>query len=204
MTIRTIAVLVLLGCGSEAASEPEPSAGAETPSEAATPESGDETPFGLMNGANPIDGVYTSGQPTVANLEAAYAAGVRTVISLRAEDEPGQEEELATIERLGMRFERLTVRPPEDVTADNAQALEALMADVSNDGETLVHCGSSNRVGALMAFREFYIMRGTLEESIEAGRAAGLTRLEAHVRAYLEQTCADAPGDARCPSQSTP
>lgn len=196
----SLTLLVLLACGgSEAPAETTAGDDAVVDS----PVSHD-TPFGLMNGAHPADGLYTAGQPSGASIEAAHAGGVRTVISLRAEDEPGQDEELAAVERLGMRYERLVVSGPDDVTADNARRLEELLVEASNHGETLVHCGSSNRAGSLIALRAFFVMNATLDDAIEEGRAAGLTSLEGRVREVLEQVCADAPEDARCPSESTP
>jgi protein tyrosine phosphatase (PTP) superfamily phosphohydrolase (DUF442 family) len=53
------------------------------------------------------------------------------------------------------------------------------------DEPVLVHCGSANRVGALIALSEFS-ETGDLDKALEAGRAAGLTRLEGTVREVLE------------------
>ena len=193
---------VLLACGGSEEPAEETTTGDETPV-ADAPVSPD-TPFGLMNGAHPSDGLYTAGQPDGASIEAAHAGGVRTVISLREESEPGQEEELAAIERLGIRFVRLPIAGAAGVTAEAARQLEELLVEASNHGETLVHCGSSNRAGALLALRAFFVMDSTLDGALEQGRAAGLVRLEGRVREILEQVCADAPDDARCPRESAP
>ena len=195
-------LVVILACGGS--TSPETSAEPSEPSAQST--SGDDapgpdTPLGLMNGAQPAEGLYTAGQPTVEALDAAHASGVRTVISLRAEDEPGQEEEGEAVERLGLRFERLVVRGADGVTADNARRLDELLGEASNHGDTLLHCGSSNRVGALMALRAFFVLDATLDAAIEQGRAAGLAGLEVRVREVLEQACDDAPDDARCPRE---
>jgi hypothetical protein len=48
-----------------------------------------------------------------------------------------------------------------------------------------VHCGSGNRVGALAAL--LAAEEGAdIDEALDVGRAAGLTRLEAVVREQLE------------------
>lgn len=203
-SIVWLMALALACSGSEEASNDttESNTGGDAPV-ADAPVSHD-TPFGLMNGAHIADALYTAGQPSGASIEAAYAAGVRTVVSLRAQDEPGQEEELAAIERLGMRFERLPVAGPAGVTADNARELETLLVEASNHGATLVHCGSGNRAGSLIALRAFFEMNSTLDEALEEGRAAGLVSLEGRVREILEQVCVDSPDDVRCPNESTP
>jgi hypothetical protein len=50
---------------------------------------------------------------------------------------------------------------------------------------TLVHCGSSNRVGALLALRAAWLKGATLEAALAAGRSAGLTGLESAVRSAI-------------------
>ena len=54
----------------------------------------------------------------------------------------------------------------------------------SYDGPVLIHCASSNRVGALLALRES--LRGASdEEALEFGKQAGMTRLEPLVKERL-------------------
>jgi len=48
-----------------------------------------------------------------------------------------------------------------------------------------VHCASANRVGALFALN-VYRETGDVNKALEAGRAAGLTRMEAQVREVLD------------------
>ncbi len=66
------------------------------------------------------------------------------------------------------------------------------------EGEVLVHCGSSNRVGALLALRAFYHEGATVEEAMDIGAVAGMTRMTDAVRAKLEAACDELPGDRRC------
>jgi uncharacterized protein (TIGR01244 family) len=54
------------------------------------------------------------------------------------------------------------------------------------DGPVLIHCGSGNRVAALLALSKS--AEGADDEiAIEYGRQAGLTRLEGVVRERLEE-----------------
>lgn len=162
--------------------------GANEPS--TTPQVAEDDTFGIRNAARPFPRILTAGQPTPAQLDAAHQAGVRTVISLRAEDEPGQEWEAETLEGEGVRFVRIPIRGAEDLTEDRARQLDAaLAAALAEEADVLVHCGSSNRVGALMALRAFYVEGKSVEEALAVGRAAGLTRLEPVVRAHLQAAC---------------
>ena len=67
---------------------------------------------------------------------------------------------------------------------ENAKKLHDLLGDNAED--TFVHCGSGNRVGALMALRAYEYEGASLEEAIEIGKSAGMTRLEGEVRSQLD------------------
>ena len=48
-------------------------------------------------------------------------------------------------------------------------------------GATLVCCGSSNRVGALLALRAHFVEGRSAAESLAFGKACGLSKLEPRV-----------------------
>jgi uncharacterized protein (TIGR01244 family) len=105
------------------------------------------------------------------------------VIDLRTEGEDRGMDEEAVVEALGMRYELLPIGRGS-ITFENAQALDALISE--SDGPVLVHCGSSNRVGALMTLRQS--LNGADDESaLEYGRDAGLRSLESSVIKVLDQ-----------------
>lgn len=54
------------------------------------------------------------------------------------------------------------------------------------DGPVLIHCGSGNRVGAMLALIES-LDGADDEQAIAAGKEGGLTRLEDVVRARLQE-----------------
>jgi hypothetical protein len=57
----------------------------------------------------------------------------------------------------------------------------------SAPGGAAVYCGSSNRVGALIALKAFYVDGIPADEALELGKQHGLTRMEAATRRVLEQ-----------------
>lgn len=145
----------------------------------------------VPNLKRPAPGLLSGGQPDAAGLTNALDVGVKTVINLRPIDEPGAWEEQPMVEAKGAVYHALPIRGPEDVTAANAKALRALIDGAQ--GPILVHCGSGNRVGALLAL-DAALAGKTLEQSLQIGRDAGLTRLEPHVKLVLQQrVCAEAP-----------
>ena len=64
----------------------------------------------------------------------------------------------------------------------NAANLDQILSDY--DGPVLVHCGSGNRVGALLALRQS-LLGADDEDALAYGKSAGLTGLEPVVRARL-------------------
>jgi protein tyrosine phosphatase (PTP) superfamily phosphohydrolase (DUF442 family) len=153
----------------------------EPPQQARPPQQGrpaapvDPRPLGVRNLAEPRPGLWTSGQPTAEQFEGLAAAGVRRVVCLRPADEPGTGFEEVAAARRGITFVRLPIRSADDLTADNARALD--FALTGGDGATLVACGSSNRVGALLALRAFHVEGQTAADALAFGRTAGLAGL---------------------------
>ncbi len=116
-------------------------------------------------------GLYVSGQPSQAQLQALPGTGVDTVIDLRQADEPRGYDEQAAAERLGLRYVRLPVAGAAGLTDANVSALRQMLAH--SDGKVLLHCASGNRAGALLAL----LARrdgADLDTALELGRRAGM------------------------------
>lgn len=96
----------------------------------------------------PLEGVATAGQPAREQLDQLHDAGYRLVIDLRALDEPRGYDERAAAQEAGLLYQNLPVTP-ETLDDDVFGRFRALMRDPDNR-PVLVHCGSANRVGALM------------------------------------------------------
>ncbi len=127
---------------------------------------------GVKNGFQ--DGsIYFSGQPTAEAFRAAQADGIQVVVNLRSDREMKSLEfdEPSLIEELGMKYVALPVTPATFAPADADELKEILL---STTGPILIHCASSNRVGAIWAMY-LHRHRGVgVDDAIDLGRKAGM------------------------------
>lgn len=135
------------------------------------------TALEVRNARMPLPGLVTAGQPTQEQFDGLVAAGFENFISLRLADEGGAgwEEEYAP--GAGASFTRLPVSGSAGLNRETAEELGRLL-DAAGDGGTVLYCGSSNRVGALLALKAFWVDGVSAEDALELGKAAGVTRLE--------------------------
>ena len=142
--------------------------------------------LGAVTASGKIDediAVATAGQPDEASLEVLSEAGFTTIIDLRGPNERRGIEEQEVVEGLGMSYIALPVTSRDDLSFETASELDALLAEAN--GPVLIHCGSGNRVGALLALRAS-LNGASDEEALELGRKAGLTGSEGVVTERLE------------------
>ncbi|OAG68544.1 fused DSP-PTPase phosphatase/NAD kinase-like protein [Xanthomonas floridensis] len=116
--------------------------------------------------------VISSGQPTHAQLRAAAARGITTVIDLRAPDEPRGYDETTAAEALGLRYVRLPIRNADALTPEAVRALQRILRQQTG-GPVLLHCASGNRAGALLALLAAREGAST-EQALQLGREAGM------------------------------
>jgi len=171
------ALLLFTACRSEQAVEV---AAPPEPEPAPAVEWVDLVPKGKL----PMEGVLTGGQPSSEELATLAENGFRTVINLRQPDEKGTAGEEETVEGLGMGYLSIPVAGAEGITEENALALAAALEEAERP--VLLHCGSGNRVGALLALMAYHLEGRSAEEALAFGREGGLTRLEPAVRESLE------------------
>jgi len=139
--------------------------------------------LGIKNFDTPANNVFSSGQPTKKELSSLAKLGVKHIVNLR----PAQEQswsEADYVASLGMQYHYIPVAGALGITVDNAAQLTKLLETLKNE-PTLVHCSSSNRVGALVAINARAQDKNSIEQSIEKGRGWGLKGLEALVREKL-------------------
>lgn len=132
-------------------------------------------------------GRYSAGQPAPADWSRIAALGVRTVLTLRPDAEQPDIDERALVEAAGMHHLQLPVASGEALDAACIDAFCALLDTHERelgDAGLLIHCGTGNRVGALVALRA-YRRGASTEAALAAGRAAGLTALEPKVAALI-------------------
>lgn len=162
-----LVVTAVAACGGQATQTTQPQM-------SSPPDAGPAIP--IPNARTPLPGVLTGGQPSPEHLQQAAQAGYGTVISLRTPGEPGSEGEREATEALGMTFLSIPVAGAEDLTEENARALAAALS--AHSGSPLIlHCGSGNRAGALLALKAFVVDGSTVQEALALGKAAGLTSL---------------------------
>ena len=129
----------------------------------------------------PVNGITPAGQPDAAAFKVFADNGYVAVIDLRTVGEDRGLDEQTVVEGLGMTYVLFPISSG-DITFENAQVLDGLLA--SFDDPVLLHCASSNRVGALLALRAS--LHGADDPAaLQAGKQGGMTRLEPKVRELL-------------------
>jgi protein tyrosine/serine phosphatase len=99
--------------------------------------------FGQVN-----DHIYRGGQPKGDNYRQLATLGVKTIIDLRGDSEPGEK---ASAEAAALRYINLPLAPKHYPQADAAQRFLELVNDPAN-GVVYVHCaGGRHRTGAMVA-----------------------------------------------------
>ena len=128
-------------------------------------------------------GITPAGQPDAVALKVFADNGYEAVIDLRTPAEDRGFDEPAVVEELGMRYVSMPIGS-DGINYESAAALDELLANF--EGPVLLHCGSSNRVGALLALRAS--AKGMDDEAaLELGKRAGLSSLEPAVRKALKE-----------------
>ena len=130
----------------------------------------------------PVNGISAAGQPNENAFKVFAKEGYTTVIDLRTSSEDRGFNEPKVVSELGMNYVSLPIGNG-DLTFANAKILNKHLEQAT--GPVLLHCGSSNRVGAMLTL----IKRLAGEDQKDAlafGRSAGLTSLENQVIEVLE------------------
>ena len=132
----------------------------------------------------PAPNLLASGMPDEHGLQQAATYGVKRVINLCPVNETPPTEP-AFIASQGMDYQTVPIAGPGDLNRENVEKLAALLDQ--DDQSTLVHCVSSNRVGALLALKAFWVDGKSVEEALQFGLSAGLTKLLPMVQQILQQ-----------------
>lgn len=128
---------------------------------------------------------YAAGQPPASAFDALSARGVRHVINLRPMAEGPDFNEAAAATAAGMAYYNIPIAGADDLDRANVERLDAVLARTGDQG-FLLHCASSNRVGALMALRSAWLEDAPASEALAKGRRWGLSSLESVVRERLQ------------------
>ena len=110
------------------------------------------------------------GQPSPQAMRRLGEMGFKTIINLRTRPE-GAPEEGEVVRDLGLDYVWVPAKS-NTLSLGDIEAVEEVLSDPER-GPVLLHCGSSDRVGAVWAVIQVRAGR-TMEEAEAAGRAAGL------------------------------
>ncbi len=196
LTVVVVAGLLLVaGCDSdEPQSADEPAEVVEADEQEATDEAepeaqADDEPevveLDLPSMSELDDGIITAAQPSEEDFEALAERGVKRIVTFRADGEEGFWSGAEKAEELGMEYFQIPVDPDEDLRREDVQRFDEVMAGA--DGETLVHCGTSERAAGMLALRAYWHHDYERDDALELGRRAGLDEFTGAVEAAMDE-----------------
>lgn len=142
---------------------------AATPAEAAL--------AGLPNVSFPAPHRVASGRLHGDDVAALKRAGIKQVIDLSADSETPDFDEAAAMRAADISYHNLPIHGAGALTRARVRQFNQLLQD-AGDEPTLVHCASSNRVGAMIALRAALVDGQSTEAALSEGRRWGLKSLE--------------------------
>src|SRR5437016_3416133 len=107
-----------------------------------------EAAAGVANACEPIPGVVTGGQPTLAHLAALKRAGCEVILDIREPMEP-QPFRAAAVAAAGLEYINIPVShgPLDDATFDQVRRT---VRELAGHKRFFFYCGSGNRVGVTL------------------------------------------------------
>ena len=131
--------------------------------------------LGIKNATTPEPGVMAAGLPTEAQVRALAQEGYKTVIDLMPPEESRGFDEPKAAQEAGLKYVNLpvTLASLDQTTID--KFLETMR---TAEKPVVVHCASSNRVGAL--YYSWLVLEKGMpkDQALEKAQAAGLRHPE--------------------------
>ena len=140
--------------------------------------------FGVKNARMPETDLLCAGQLTEAQFRDLVAVGYKTFICLRASSEKGTGWEETLAKGYDVGFERIPIRGKAGLSQRNTMLVSAALTGARRPA--VLYCGSSNRVGAMLALKEFWLHSASPERALAYGKKGGMTRLEPAVREIMK------------------
>ena len=107
------------------------------------------------------------------------------MINLRPASELPGRDEAKEVSDANLTYINLPVEGPGSL---NKALTDQLWQTLNNvDGGVLIHCGTGNRCGAMLALTEAWFRKHSTEDAIAFGKQAGLTGMEPAVRDLLKK-----------------
>ena len=104
---------------------------------------------GVVNAAEPLPGLVTGGQPSLAQLQAFKRAGGQAVLDIRDPMEPQPFRTPDDVTAAGLEYARIPVSAATRTDATLAAVRAAVQSAVGKKA-LLFYCNSGNRVGATL------------------------------------------------------
>lgn len=117
------------------------------------------TSCGDVKNMHRVGDLYLAGAPTPADYPLLKDLGIKTVLSIRHDDETPDLDDAALVEAQGMAYIHLPWSGAGQLTGEKLDAMRKVLREAERP--MLFHCGSANRVGAgWLAYR-------VLDEGVE-------------------------------------
>ncbi len=139
----------------------------------------------IKNLRQPSASHYAAGQPSPEQFQQLQQAGIQHIINFRPQQEQGDFDEAKLVNNLGMQYHNLPIASGKDFTPEAIEQFDRLLNSIG-DEKVLLHCASSNRVGAMMALRANWLQGASSEQALTVGKSYGLTRLEAVITPLMK------------------
>jgi uncharacterized protein (TIGR01244 family) len=119
-----------------------------------------------------VDDVYLGSQPDGDDLRLLQEEGVQTIINLRHESEMDGFDERHAVEELGMTYVHIPFNGAHELTDEILEASRHQLRTAKRP--LLLHCASSNRVGAVWLVYRVQDTGLDYEAALEEAKIAGL------------------------------
>ena len=137
----------------------------------------------IPNFKQPRPLLITGGQPEATAWKQLAEAGVKTVVNLRPDSELPGRNEAQEVKDADLTYINMPVEGPASLNKSLTDQLWQVLNGA--EGSVLVHCGTGNRCGAMLALTEAWYRQHDIEDAIAFGKQAGLTGMEPVVRELL-------------------
>jgi len=117
-------------------------------------------------------------------VQAVADLGIEVVISLLPSSE-AKIDASQIVTKAGMIFIQVPIAGANDLTKEKVQAVTDALA-LTQGKNTLIHCASGNRVGAVMALKSAWVDSMPVEDALKVGQAYGLSGLNPLVQNSLQ------------------
>jgi uncharacterized protein (TIGR01244 family) len=125
----------------------------------------------------------TGGQPLAGAWKHLAEAGISRVVNLRQEHELPDRNEAQEVKDAHLTYINIPIDGPASLSKARADQLWQALSDAK--GGVLVHCGTGNRCGAMLALTEAWYQHRDMEAAVAFGKQTGLSTMESAVRELL-------------------